>query len=156
MFHWNQYQVSTSTLVQPTSPYILPPIVFIPFSNEYPFESSSKDSGRCRYHISEHLSFLKRVKFRLNCLLSFIPVRASFAPCHGLRIWIGKDIFNNDGWEAWVDNCSTTIIHFSSTSIFDGNILYPIWCLMIPQNEILRIFQCASILFPMYEIYDLI
>jgi hypothetical protein len=41
-------------------------IVFISFSNEHPFESSRKDSGRCSYYFSEHLCLLKRVKLSLN------------------------------------------------------------------------------------------
>jgi hypothetical protein len=38
------------------------------------------------------------------------------------------------------------IIHFSGTSILDGNILYPIWCPMISQYVIIRVFRRASIL----------
>jgi hypothetical protein len=51
------------------------------------------------------------------------------------------------GWETWVDNCSTTVIHFSRTSIVDESFLYPHWCLMIPQYESIRVFRCASTLF---------
>jgi hypothetical protein len=63
-------------------------IIFISFSNEHPFESNGEDSGRCIYHFSEHLSLLKQVKLSLNCFFSFVPIRAPFALCHGLRIWI--------------------------------------------------------------------
>jgi hypothetical protein len=55
-------------------------------------------------------------------------------------------MFNNDGWEAWVDNYRTTIIHFCRTSIVDENLLYPFWCLMIPQYEIIMVFHRSSIL----------
>jgi hypothetical protein len=122
-------------------------VVFIPFSNEYPLESNRKDSGRCRYHVNEHLSLLKWVKLNLYCLFPFVLVWAPFALCHGIRIWISKEIFSNDDWEAWVDNCSTTIIYLSRTNIVDENLLYANWCLMISQYEIIMVFWCASILF---------
>jgi hypothetical protein len=121
-------------------------IIFIPFLNEYLFESNRKDSRTCKCHVNEHLSFLKRVKLNFDCFFSFVPVRAPFALCHGLRIWIRKECFSNDGWEPWVDNCSIMIIYFSGTSIVDENLLYPCWCLMIPQYEIIKIFWHASIL----------
>jgi hypothetical protein len=52
--------------MQPTSLCILAPHYFISFLNEYLFKSNRKDSESCRYHVSEHLFLLKRVKFNLN------------------------------------------------------------------------------------------
>jgi hypothetical protein len=48
--------------------------LFLFFLNKNPLEPNRKGSGRCMHHISEHLSFLKRVKLSFNCLFSFVPV----------------------------------------------------------------------------------
>jgi hypothetical protein len=64
-------------------------------SYKYAITTSINSKDRCfciardiRYHFSEHLSFLKRVKLGLNCLFPFVPIRAFLTLCHGLRIWI--------------------------------------------------------------------
>jgi hypothetical protein len=55
-----------------------------------------KGYGKCSYHITEHLSFLKRVKLGLNYFIPLILVRAILTLCHDLMIWITKEVFSND------------------------------------------------------------
>jgi hypothetical protein len=68
--------------------YLTTSLFLFLFPNENTLEPNRKGSVRCRYHVSEQLSFLKRVKLRFNCLFPFIPVRLVLTLCHGLRIWI--------------------------------------------------------------------
>jgi hypothetical protein len=44
------------------------------FQMKNSLEPNRKGFGRCRHHISEHLSFLKQVKLSVNCLFPFVPV----------------------------------------------------------------------------------
>jgi hypothetical protein len=85
-------------------------IVLILLADENPFEFHREYFWRCRYYLREYLPFRERGYFCLDCILPLISVRALFALCHGLRIWIIFEDFSNHCGEINVDNCSLSVI----------------------------------------------